>query len=148
MKESLSASQIQSEFFDASAPSPFFSEKGLYCLIFKNPKCSLSVGKKGNLLFRSGFHIYVGSALGSGGLKRVIRHIKLSENKDKKPKWHVDFLHLSPVFSLNCAICAPSSEKLEYILASKIGGGSVPGFGCTDCGCAFPLFYRFENPRE
>ncbi|MDD3042893.1 MAG: DUF123 domain-containing protein [Methanosarcinaceae archaeon] len=145
MKE-LSTPPIPLDIFDASAPSPIFSEKGVYCLIFKNRECTLSVGKKGDFSFKPGFHTYVGSALGPGGLKRVLRHIKLSGNRDKKPKWHVDYLHLGPSFSLVCVICAPTSGRFECTLASEIGGESVSGFGCTDCKCKSHLFYRAENP--
>ncbi|MDD4498259.1 MAG: DUF123 domain-containing protein [Methanosarcinaceae archaeon] len=125
---------------------PSFLKKGVYCLIFKNRECTLSVGKKGDFSFKPGFHTYVGSALGPGGLKRVLRHIKLSGNRDKKPKWHVDYLHLGPSFSLVCVICAPTSGRFECTLASEIGGESVSGFGCTDCKCKSHLFYRAENP--
>ncbi len=45
-----------------------FSKKGVYGLIFENQICKFEVGKKGEFLFASGFYIYVGSALGSGGI--------------------------------------------------------------------------------
>jgi Uri superfamily endonuclease len=122
------------------------SEKGVYCLIFENQACRLEIGKKGELSFPAGFHIYVGSALGPGGLKRVTRHINLSRNKDKKPKWHVDYLHLNLSFRLVSAVCALASTRLECELASRIGGDSVLGFGCTDCKCNSHLFYRKECP--
>lgn len=69
-----------------SSEKDIFSKKGVYCLIFKNQTCKIEVGKKGKFSFDSGFHIYVGSALGSGGLKRVKRHINLSRNKDQNPR--------------------------------------------------------------
>lgn len=124
------------------------SEKGIYCLIFENQACRLDVGKKGEFSFPAGFHIYVGSALGPGGLKRVIRHINLFRNKDRKPKWHVDYINLNPSFRLISAICAVTSDGLECSLASRIGGDPVPGFGCTDCKCVSHLFYRKENPFQ
>jgi Uri superfamily endonuclease len=127
-----------------------FSEKGVYCLIFENQDCKFEIGKKGEFSFSSGFHIYVGSALGSGGLKRVKRHIDFSRNKDgnkaRNPRWHVDYLHLSPAFRLVSAVCASTSSKLECTLASKIGGNLVFGFGCTDCTCSSHLFYRKKAP--
>lgn len=122
------------------------SEKGIYCLIFENQACTLEIGRKGYLSFPEGFHIYVGSALGPGGLKRVTRHISLSRNKDNKPRWHVDYINLSPSFRLVSAICANTSARLECELASRIGGDSASGFGCTDCKCRSHLFYRKINP--
>jgi Uri superfamily endonuclease len=122
------------------------SEKGVYCLIFKNHACSLEIGKKGDFPFSAGFHIYVGSALGPGGLRRVIRHINLSRNKDRKPNWHVDYLSLNPYFRLVSAVYAITSSRFECTLAGRIGGNSVSGFGCTDCKCSSHLFYRKESP--
>jgi Uri superfamily endonuclease len=122
------------------------SGKGVYCLIFENRACKLDVGKKGEFSFNEGFHIYVGSALGSGGVKRVKRHINLSRNRDRNPKWHVDYLHLNPAFRLVSAVYAFTSARLECVLASKIGGNLVPGFGCTDCECSSHLFYRNKSP--
>ncbi len=123
-----------------------FSEKGVYCLIFENRACKIEVGKKGNFSFYPGFHIYVGSALGPGGLKRAQRHINLSQNRDRSPRWHVDYLHLSPAFRLVSVVYAFTSARLECALASRIGGDSVSGFGCTDCACSSHLFYRTKNP--
>jgi Uri superfamily endonuclease len=99
-----------------------FSEKGVYCLIFENQDCKFEVGKKGEFSFASGFHIYVGSALGSGGLKRVKRHINFFGNKDRNPRWHVDYLHLNPSFKLVSTVYAITSTRLECALASRIGG--------------------------
>ena len=123
-----------------------FSEKGIYCLIFENQDCKFEIGKKGEFSFPAGFYIYVGSALGPGGLKRVTRHINLSRNKDRSPRWHVDYLHLNPSFRLVSAVSALTSANLECALASRIGGDSVSGFGCTDCTCSSHLFYRKKNP--
>ncbi len=123
-----------------------FSEKGVYCLVFENRGCVVEVGKKGTFSFPEGFHIYVGSALGSGGMKRVKRHIELSLKKDKNPRWHVDYLHLNPSFKLLGAVCASTSDRFECKIACKLGGDSAPGFGCTDCACISHLFYRREDP--
>ncbi len=123
-----------------------FSEKGVYCLIFENQDCKLEIGRKGEFSFLSGFHVYVGSALGPGGLKRVKRHIDFSKNKDRNPRWHVDYLYLNPSFRLVSAVCAPTSFRFECELARKIEGDSVSGFGCTDCKCSSHLFYRKVSP--
>lgn len=61
-------------------------DKGVYCLVFHNPACTVRIGALGEIAFRKGWHIYVGSALGSGGLKRLGRHIALAADKDKRPK--------------------------------------------------------------
>jgi Uri superfamily endonuclease len=63
---------------------PDISEKGVYCLIFRNRNCILDAGSLKKIGFSKGYYIYVGSALGSGGLKRLKRHVLLSLDKNKK----------------------------------------------------------------
>jgi Uri superfamily endonuclease len=121
-------------------------DKGIYCLVFKNPACMVRVGALGEIAFLPGWHIYVGSALGSGGLARLERHITLSRDKDKRPKWHVDWLSASPAFRLHFTVNAVTGERLECRLAESLGGASIPGFGCSDCTCGSHLFYRCRNP--
>ena len=121
-------------------------DKGIYCLVFENPSCTVRVGALGEIAFRRGWHIYVGSALGSGGLARLERHIALSRDKDKRPKWHVDYLSVNPSFSLRSAVHAVTGERLECRLAAALGGENIPAFGCSDCDCTSHLFYRRRNP--
>jgi Uri superfamily endonuclease len=121
-------------------------DKGIYCLVFKNPACTVRVGALGEIAFLPGWHMYVGSALGSGGLARLERHIALSRNKDKRPKWHIDYLSVNPSFSLRSAVHAVTGERLECRLARALGGENIPGFGCSDCDCTSHLFYRRRNP--
>ncbi len=101
-------------------------DKGIYCLVFENPGCTLSVGAIGPVAFSHGWHIYVGSALGSGGLKRLARHIALSEARDRKPKWHVDYLLLDDRFFLRYAVYAPIEERFECPAYPGIGGSGRP----------------------
>jgi len=110
-------------------------DKGIYCLVFENPSCTVRVGALGEIAFRRGWHIYVGSALGSGGLARLERHVALSRNKDRRPKWHVDYLSASQSFCLRSSVSAMTEERLECRLAAALGGENIPGFGCSDCDC-------------
>jgi Uri superfamily endonuclease len=123
-------------------------DKGIYCLVFSNPACRVRVGALGEIAFRKGWHVYVGSALGSGGLARLERHIALSCTRDKRPKWHVDWLSTSPSFSLRHTLHAVTEERLECRLAETIGGSNIPGFGCSDCACPSHLFYRRTCPLD
>ena len=121
-------------------------DKGIYCLVFKNPACTARIGALGEVTFRPGWHVYVGSALGSGGLIRLERHIGLSRNPDRRPSWHVDYLSVNPYFPLHTTLYAVTGERLECRLAGAIGGDAVPGFGCSDCSCTSHLFFRRKNP--
>jgi len=123
-------------------------DKGVYCLVFENHECTVRVGALGNLTFRAGWHIYVGSALGSGGLKRLGRHISLAHLRDKQPKWHVDYLLTNPGFSLRYAIFAVTQERRECKLARELKEGTIPKFGCSDCSCTSHLLYRQGNPKQ
>jgi Uri superfamily endonuclease len=123
-------------------------DKGVYCLVFENHECTVRVGALGNLTFRAGWHIYVGSALGSGGLKRLGRHISLAHLRDKQPKWHVDYLLTNPGFSLRYAIFAVTQERCECRLAQALSDSGIPGFGCSDCSCSSHLLFRQHDPKE
>lgn len=123
-------------------------DKGIYCLVFRNPRCTVRVGARGEIVFREGWHVYVGSALGSGGLKRLDRHIALARERDRAPKWHVDYLLTNPAFSLQYAVCACTHKPLECPLARALGEPCVPAFGCSDCTCTSHLFYREHDPGD
>jgi len=123
-------------------------DKGIYCLVYKNPACTLRVGALGQFPFARGWHVYVGSALGSGGLARLSRHVSLSQAKDKRPKWHIDYLSCSDYFSLRYTVHALTTDQLECRLAETLGGPAVLAFGCSDCTCPSHLFFRLKNPHD
>ena len=120
-------------------------QKGIYTLILSLavPK-DIRIGALGVITFQPGYYIYAGSALGSGGLSRVSRHIRFYRERYRKAKWHIDYLMEEAV--LEKTVCAETDLRLECVLASRIGGDSVLRFGCSDCDCASHLFYRKEEP--
>ena len=120
--------------------------KGIYCLVLKNPACTIRIGALGLVTFRKGYHAYVGSALGPGGLLRVRRHVRLAQNGMGKPRWHIDYILTSNAFSLVAACCFETEERLECRLASLLAGLPVPGFGCSDCHCTSHLFSYERDP--
>ena len=123
-------------------------DKGIYCLVLRNPACTVTVGALGAQAFAAGFHVYVGSAQGSGGLQRVRRHILLAQDQDRRPKWHIDYLLMSDNFSLISVICASTEQKFECRLAGTLPGSPVPRFGCSDCSCSSHLFFTPDDPRD
>jgi Uri superfamily endonuclease len=106
------------------------------------------VGARGQCGFHAGFHVYIGSAQGPGGLKRVIRHITLAKNRDRPPKWHIDYLLIDRNFDLISVVCASTIKKYECRLAQTLNGLPVPLFGCSDCSCDSHLFYFPEYPID
>ncbi|WP_370572980.1 DUF123 domain-containing protein [Methanomethylovorans sp.] len=120
--------------------------KGVYCLIFRNRHCKIRIGSLEDVNFEAGYHIYVGSAQGTGGLKRLHRHVMLSKDKGRKAKWHVDHINLDEHFELVCTVHAITCDRVECILAGDLQSEAVHGFGCSDCACKSHLFYRCYDP--
>jgi len=116
--------------------------------VLRNPECTVIVGALGALVFAAGFHVYVGSAQGSGGLQRVRRHILLAKDRARRPKWHIDYLLTSDHFDLISVICASTEQKFECRLAGTLPGSPVPRFGCSDCSCSSHLFFTPDDPRD
>lgn len=124
-------------------------DKGVYCLLLEcSDACTVRVGALGERRFVPGWYLYTGSALGSGGLSRVSRHIRFYREQYRRPKWHIDYLMAAEAVRLRKVICAKTETDLECVLAAAIGGDGVTAFGCSDCDCATHLFYRHEMPEE
>ena len=114
-------------------------EKGLYLLLLE-VHCPLQVGKLGTLLF-DGWYVYVGSAQGPGGLKRLQRHFDYRQRSHPPMRWHVDALLAAG--ALRDAIVGVTTDRLECGLADAVSETLTPafkGFGSSDCGCATHLF--------
>jgi|SRR5208337_681729 len=123
-------------------------DKGIYCLVFENPACTVGIGALGPVPFPAGWHTYIGSALGSGGLARLFRHIALSQAKDRTPKWHVDYLSTDSRFTLSYTVRAVTEERFECRLARALGEPGITGFGCSDCSCPSHLLSREADPKK
>jgi Uri superfamily endonuclease len=120
--------------------------KGVYVLILRLEESrDIRIGKLGRFHFRRGDYAYVGSAQGSGGEKRVIRHFNVVRGKNTTRKWHIDYL--LPHSEVICAVFSPTDEDLECTVAKIIGEFSegLKGFGCTDCSCESHLFFAGKN---
>jgi sugar fermentation stimulation protein A len=115
--------------------------RGSYILLIEIPReVTIEVGALGFLKFPQGYYAYCGSAM--GGLRaRINRHL----GKEKKVRWHVDYLLLEEGRVKN-VIYAPTHERLECQLAQKLENifHSVPEFGSSDCRCSSHLFYSLE----
>ena len=114
-------------------------EKGVYLLLLE-AYGPLKVGSLGVLTF-DGWYVYVGSALGPGGLKRLQRHFDYSDRTNARMRWHVDAL--LGAGGLRGAVVGVTEERLECGLAEALGRALMPafkGFGSSDCGCGTHLF--------
>lgn len=111
----------------------------------------IEVGKLGRALFRSGFYVYVGSALGPGGLAgRLRRHARPTHTPEWRDRWHIDYLrHYAKVVEV---WAVPGEQRREHGWASICGQlpgmtAAMAGFGSSDCGCPTHLFTGSHRPR-
>jgi len=112
--------------------------QGTYALLFESDQpLEISVGKMGGFLLPAGKLIYVGSALGPGGLAaRLKRHLR----PDKPLHWHIDYLTavLTPtVWRIDASGERRECGWVRELLALPGAGVPIPGFGSSDCreGC-------------
>jgi Uri superfamily endonuclease len=122
---------------------------GTYILVISLERPHIiEIGRQGRFRLPAGFYLYVGSALGPGGLAaRLERHLRA----DKHIHWHVDYL-------LECARVVEAwivegSERRECAGASaalRLPGAriAVPHFGASDCQCASHLITFDRKPNR
>ena len=122
--------------------------KGAYILIIRvEQPVSVQIKSLGDISFRSGLWVYVGSAMGDGSTSlenRLSRHFR----KEKTIYWHIDYI-LDAETEIEEAIWAESTDPVECDLAQSLTAHHdfIPGpraFGSSDCrrGCiAHTYFY-------
>ncbi len=118
---------------------------GAYAIVIQLKRCcDLSVGRLGIHPFAPGYYIYLGSALGPGGVRaRVRRHLRPTTTKPAH--WHVD--HILTVGEVVEVWWKFGMERVECLWAARLGNiGSIhiPGFGASDCRCPGHLV-RFQD---
>ncbi len=121
------------------------SSPGTYVLVLRTFwESVIEVGSLGELSFPAGRYLYVGSALGPGGLKaRIGHHCRFSD----PPRWHIDYLRLAA--SPEEVWYQPSDSRMEHSWAGLLAGTAgvetaADGFGSGDCRCRSHL-YRCDD---
>lgn len=113
--------------------------------------CERPVGRLGPVALAAGWYLYVGSAMGPGGLyARLARH-RRQQWSGKRLHWHIDYVR-------ECAQWAgawvrPSGECLECEWASALRALPTarvvaPGLGASDCGCPSHLVWAPALPDD
>lgn len=113
--------------------------KGTYCILMDlKSNQSISIGKLGEIEFKKGYYVYVGSALNSL-MPRIKRH--LSQNK--KLHWHIDYLLNHKDVEVVNVLYAVDGNRWECKLALEIARNTtaITDFGCSDCTCGSHLFF-------
>lgn len=118
---------------------------GSYLLILEiETERVIHAGSLGVVPIKRGYYVYVGSAMGN-----LERRLERHRRKSKKQHWHIDYLR--PAAQKIREFPIRSARRLECSLAGglqSIAGGSVPGFGCSDCACPSHLFYFPMPPMK
>jgi Uri superfamily endonuclease len=112
---------------------------GIYSLEISLSKgANIRVGALGNVYFREGSYMYVGSAQRNLE-KRVQRHLR----KEKKLFWHIDYFLSSEHAKIEKVFFRQADKLAECEIAQELGrrGEPVPWFGCSDCRCQSHLFW-------
>ena len=118
-------------------------DRGSYILVLRlREKARIEVGKLGEIGFRKGYYLYIGSARKDLS-KRIERHRRMR----KKYFWHVDFLR--GVAEFRHALPIRTHDILECEMAravKKISDWEVPRFGSSDCSCPSHLYGMTQDP--
>lgn len=121
-------------------------KSGTYALVFECRKpATIEVGRLGAVELQQGFYIYVGSALGPGGVKaRVERHWR----SDKRLHWHLDYVteYLTPVEAWYVNGTSRDEHRWAATLAAQSDISTVQAFGASDCSCGSHFFRSSDSP--
>ena len=121
---------------------------GTYALILQaDHRRIVQIGRLGQLAVEPGCYVYVGSALGPGGVRaRVGHHTRLTTH----PHWHIDYLRRAAAlrhvwYSYDCV----RREHAWADIFAHLPGASIPlpGFGASDCTCPAHLYFFPRQPR-
>jgi Uri superfamily endonuclease len=137
---------------------------------------TLVIGRLGAFEFPSGWFLYVGSALGPGGLRaRVQRHWRYPTS-GKRAHWHIDYLRKQAIWGgvwgrasgpgePDQALVGQSAPNQALVGQSAPDQGTecrwaallrllpqarvvAPGFGASDCRCPAHLVHVTDLPAE
>lgn len=119
---------------------------GTYLLVLHAPqRAVITVGRLGMVTVAPGWYLYVGSALGPGGLRGRLRHHLRAA---RHPHWHIDYLRqVCEVIAVGYVV---DERRWEHHWAARLAQVASPapccGFGASDCRCVAHAFQFAEAP--
>ena len=120
-------------------------DRGSYLLILQLARdARVEIGQLGNVFFRKGYYIYIGSAQ-----KNLTQRIQRHRRVLKKHFWHIDYLRAKA--ALQAVLPIRTQDDLECAIARslrKISDWEIPHFGSSDCSCHSHLFGMTLDPRQ
>jgi sugar fermentation stimulation protein A len=118
-------------------------DSGSYIIVLRlEQDRRISVGSIGDIKFRKGYYLYVGSAK-----KDLTRRINRHRSERKNLFWHIDYLREHANF--HAALPIRASVDLECQIAasmSTIADWHIDDFGSSDCSCETHLFGMKDDP--
>jgi Uri superfamily endonuclease len=114
---------------------------GTYALILScTSSAHFQIGCLGTLWLQPCYYVYLGSALGPGGLRARIAH---HQNPSTRPHWHIDYLRVHT--QIHCIWFSYGARRREHQWARVVktmSGAKIPllGFGASDCDCQSHLY--------
>jgi Uri superfamily endonuclease len=124
---------------------------GTYAIVLQlDASRVIRVGRLGDFNFPAGYYLYLGSALGPGGLAgRLGRHLA-QDKSESRPHWHIDYLRWEASVQAVWYITSANRREHDWAeLAAMLDGASTPAprFGASDCRCPSHLFH-FATPPD
>jgi Uri superfamily endonuclease len=124
-------------------------QPGTYVLVLR---CTagriIRVGRLGKGRLLPGYYVYVGSALGPGGLRaRIAHHLRPAG----RPHWHMDFLRVHMRVDRIWYCCGRVRLEHKWAQALEAAAGrsaSFPRFGASDCNCHSHLYFFKRRPSR
>jgi Uri superfamily endonuclease len=112
------------------------SAPGTYALWLRLARrATVTVGRLGTFAFPPGEYLYVGSALGPGGLAARVAH---HAHHSPSPHWHIDYLRRHAALVAIWHRSGGVRREHNWAAAlTQLRGATVPvaGFGASDCRC-------------
>ena len=122
---------------------------GTYALILScASNARIQIGRLGVMHLQRGYYVYLGSALGPGGLRARIAH---HQKRWTQTRWHIDYLRAHT--QIHCIWISYGARPREHQWARVIQtmrGAKVPllGFGASDCDCWSHLYFFKRCPSR
>jgi len=122
---------------------------GTYALIVScESTARIQIGRLGTMQLQGGYYVYLGSALGRGGLRARIAH---HQKPSSRPHWHIDYLRVHT--QIHCIWFSYDGRRREHQWARVVetmSGAEIPllGFGASDCICRSHLYFFERCPSR
>jgi Uri superfamily endonuclease len=124
-------------------------KSGTYALILScASNARIHVGRLRTMQLQRGYYVYLGSALGPGGLRARIAH---DRKPSPRPHWHIDYLRVhSRLHGIRFSYDARRREHQWARVMRTVRGAKIPlpGFGASDCDCRSHLYFFKRCPSR